>query len=213
MPLRGLEPRLDEQIEVIVKQRFDTVRPVTVERVETAWAAAAAVFCTRVQSRVDAIRSIAVTEFGAALRTVPVPAVAEEPDRFWYLFTRPELPDAPIWRALRLLLPHSVVRRRLITSAQHRLREALDKHAGRTRSDLARRLDATHRRFAPELTSFADTVIDDIHHATTQAADQQHDLADGELHLAERHTRIAAAITAARAACQPTDPTPAGNRP
>ncbi|MFZ2548422.1 MAG: dynamin family protein, partial [Candidatus Microthrix subdominans] len=133
-PLRRLEQALDAEVRSLVEARFDEVRPQAVARVEAAWGVASAEFAGRVQARADAIRAIAEETFGARLAPFPIPAVADEPDRFWYLFFRPELPDAPLWRALRLLLPHGWLRRRLIAAAQRRLVEELDKHAGRARS-------------------------------------------------------------------------------
>ena len=107
-PLRRLEQALDAEVRSLVEARFDEVRPQAVARVEAAWGVASAEFAGRVQARADAIRAIAEETFGARLAPFPIPAVADEPDRFWYLFFRPELPDAPLWRALRLLLPHGL---------------------------------------------------------------------------------------------------------
>ncbi|MBK6501488.1 MAG: hypothetical protein IPG03_03700 [Candidatus Microthrix sp.] len=72
------------------------------------------------------------------------------------------MPDAPLWRALRLLLPHGWLRRRLIAAAHRRLVEELDKHAGRARSTLSERLAGTHRRFVDELSGHVEALIADI---------------------------------------------------
>lgn len=196
--LRHLEARLDSEIETIVGERFDELRPQAAERISAAWGRAADEFTTKVQGRVDAIRLIATGEFGASLLPVSVPAVGEEPDRFWYYFFRPTLPDAPVLRALRLLLPHGFVRRRLLASACERLPQELDKHAGRARSDLSRRLEATHRRFAAELVAFVDSVVEEIEHALVAADVRRRHLGDRDLEMSERHRRISLAVSGAR---------------
>lgn len=161
---------------------------------------ASAEFAGRVQARADAIRAIAEETFGARLAPFPIPAVADEPDRFWYLFFRPELPDAPLWRALRLLLPHGWLRRRLIAAAHRRLVEELDKHAGRARSTLTERLAGTHRRFVDELSGHVEALIADIGRAT-QATRRQSTSAEARAAAdRQRQQRLSVALGAAYAA-------------
>jgi GTP-binding protein EngB required for normal cell division len=161
---------------------------------------ASAEFAGRVQARADAIRAIAEETFGARLAPFPIPAVADEPDRFWYLFFRPELPDAPLWRALRLLLPHGWLRRRLIAAAHRRLVEELDKHAGRARSTLSERLAGTHRRFVDELSGHVEALIADIGRAT-QATRRQSTSAEARAAAdRQRQQRLSVALGAAYAA-------------
>ena len=161
---------------------------------------ASAEFAGRVQARADAIRAIAEETFGARLAPFPIPAVADEPDRFWYLFFRPELPDAPLWRALRLLLPHGWLRRRLIAAAHRRLVEELDKHAGRARSTLNERLAGTHRRFVDELSGHVEALIADIGRAT-QATRRQSTSAEARAAAdRQRQQRLSVALGAAYAA-------------
>ena len=165
-----------------------------------AWGVASAEFAGRVQARADAIRAIAEETFGARLAPFPIPAVADEPDRFWYLFFRPELPDAPLWRALRLLLPHGWLRRRLIAAAHRRLVEELDKHAGRARSTLNERLAGTHRRFVDELSGHVEALIADIGRAT-QATRRQSTSAEARTAAdRQRQQRLSVALGAAYAA-------------
>lgn len=199
-PLRQLEGALDQEVQALVEARFDELRPQAVERVEKAWDIAANDFVGRVQARADAIRAIATETFGARLRPVPTPAVAEEPDRFWYLFFRPELPDAPLWRALRLLLPHPFVRHRLLTAAQRRLADELDKHAGRARSEISTRLAATHRRFVEAMTGHVEELIASIERATERARNHA-ETASGQALVGEHQSdQIHVAVARARAA-------------
>ena len=199
-PLRRLEQALDDEVRRLVEVRFDEVRPEAVARVEVAWGVASAEFAGRVQARADAIRAIAEETFGARLAPFPIPAVADEPDRFWYLFFRPELPDAPLWRALRLLLPHGWLRRRLIAAAHRRLVEELDKHAGRARSTLSERLAGTHRRFVDELSGHVEALIADIGRAT-QATRRQSTSAEARAAAdRQRQQRLSVALGAAYAA-------------
>lgn len=199
-PLRRLEQALDDEVRRLVEVRFDEVRPEAVARVEAAWGVASAEFAGRVQARADAIRAIAEETFGARLAPFPIPAVADEPDRFWYLFFRPELPDAPLWRALRLLLPHGWLRRRLIAAAHRRLVEELDKHAGRARSTLSERLAGTHRRFVDELSGHVEALIADIGRAT-QATRRQSTSAEARAAAdRQRQQRLSVALGAAYAA-------------
>ncbi len=199
-PLRRLEQALDDEVRRLVEVRFDEVRPEAVARVEVAWGVASAEFAGRVQARADAIRAIAEETFGARLAPFPIPAVADEPDRFWYLFFRPELPDAPLWRALRLLLPHGWLRRRLIAAAHRRLVEELDKHAGRARSTLNERLAGTHRRFVDELSGHVEALIADIGRAT-QATRRQSTSAEARTAAdRQRQQRLSVALGAAYAA-------------
>jgi hypothetical protein len=199
-PLRRLEQALDAEVRSLVEARFDEVRPEAVARVEAAWGVASAEFAGRVQARADAIRAIAEETFGARLAPFPIPAVADEPDRFWYLFFRPELPDAPLWRALRLLLPHGWLRRRLIGAAHRRLVEELDKHAGRARSSLTERLAGTHRRFVDELSGHVEALIADIGRATQSTRRQSTSAKARAAADRQRHQRLSDALGAARAA-------------
>lgn len=200
VPLRRLEEALDGEVRALVEARFDDLRPEAVARVENAWGAVASDFARRVQERADAIRAIAAETFGARLNPVPIPEVSEEPDRFWYLFFRPELPDAPLWRALRLLLPRGLVRRRLVDAARKQVAAEMDKHSGRARSELSDRLTATHRRFAREVTAHVESLIGDIGRAARRARGHAAAVGDQALLDDQRRQRRAAALAAARAA-------------
>ena len=63
------------------------------------------------------------------------PEVAEERERFFYLFLHVETTNEVFARAARRLVPPAVVRRRLLARARADLVREFDKHAGRARRD------------------------------------------------------------------------------
>jgi small GTP-binding protein len=142
-----LDSGLRQVIEACVRERFDPVRRDVEGDLETAWEAVAARFAGRVQARVDELVNVANELFDVHLPTAPVPTVTEQREHFSYLFVHVEGPSAIIGRALVTLLPAGTARRRAIRAAQRRLHEEFDKHAGRSRHDLAERLEETKRYF------------------------------------------------------------------
>ena len=140
-PMRALEITLDQEVETIVRTRFDAIRSEQETWCNSAWQSAADAFRARVQHRVDEVRAEAGRLFRVEFQPIPAPSIPEEHERFFYLFLHLEGPNAPIARVVRHLLPPQLVRRRLKQRALRRLTRDLDKHAGRVRVDLTQRLN------------------------------------------------------------------------
>ncbi|MHB1709847.1 MAG: dynamin family protein [Acidimicrobiales bacterium] len=153
LPFRQLDSGLRDAIELSVREGFEPVRRTAQQRVEASWGALAGRFGARVQERVDDLRTTANEIFDVHLPVVPVPAVGEQRQRFSYLFSHIESPNALIGHVLRLLLPTRRARRRVLRLAQRRLTEEFDKHAGRARYDIAERLSTAKERFVNDMTA------------------------------------------------------------
>lgn len=143
---RQLDAGLRDAIESCVRQRFETLRRDVQDQLEQAWQAAAARFAGRTQARVDELVNVANELFAVHLPDVAIPAVAAQPERFWYLFLNVGRSNAVIGRLLGLLLPSGIARGRALRRSERRLVEEFDKHAGRARHDLAERLAAAQRQ-------------------------------------------------------------------
>ena len=105
--------------------------------------------------------------------------MAEERERYFYLFLHVGSSTESINHLLRLLLPHSLLRRRLLRRAKTDLAQEFDKHAGRARWDISQRLDAVRRRFetamASELAGSVETIL-----AAASRAEQLRGVAEAE---------------------------------
>lgn len=163
-PRSELTDRLRDAIEAAVRHRFDRFRVEESQRAEDAWQQLARGFRDRTQERIDAVRAAAGDLFAVALPRVPIPAVAEQNERFFYLFLHIESLNAPIGRIVGRLVPPSIARRRAAAWARGELDREFDKHAGRVRWDLTQRLDAARQRFEAamreELAAAVDGILD-----------------------------------------------------
>lgn len=151
-----LEQALDDAVAGLVREHFERLRPSLLAEVEDAWQAAAADFRSRVEQRAGAVRRAAEDAFDRPLPPLGVPAVRAATDGFSYHLERLPRTGEGVARALRRLLPPTWQRRRLERRAQRRLASELDKHAGRLRADVARRLADAHEAFAATLAAYLD---------------------------------------------------------
>ena len=162
-PVTRLEEELRRAVESVVRESFEGFRQAEAERAEDTWRKLAERFRDRTQERVNAVRAAAADIFQVELPRLAVPEVAEERERYFYLFLHVGSSTESINRALRLLLPHTFLRRRLLHRAERALVEEFDKHAGRARWDITQRLDAVRRRFetimASELAGSVETIL------------------------------------------------------
>jgi small GTP-binding protein len=186
-PRRGLEDALRDTVEVLVREEFERVRQVQAVRAQEAWRAATAEFRARTQERLDAVRRAAEGIFELRLAELSVPEVAEEEERFFYLFLHLDTTMDTMARGLRRLLPARVVRRRLAQSARRQLVAELDKHAGRARWDLTQRLDAVRLRFEAAMRNQLDDVVEGVLAATERAKERRAELA-GDIVAGEEQT-------------------------
>jgi hypothetical protein len=174
-----LEDALRGTVESAVRQSFEGFRLAQAQRAEESWGRLAEGFRDRTQDRVNAVRAAAADIFQVELPHLALPQVAEERERFFYLFLSVGTSTESIDRLLRRLLPPPIVRRRLLERARRDLVGEFDKHAGRARWDLAQRLDAVRRRFevamAGELERSVATVL-----AATARAEELSFMAEAE---------------------------------
>ena len=146
LPRRQLDTGLRDAIEDCVRQRFDPIRREVQGELEGAWEVVAARFAGRVQARIDDLINVANQLFDVHLPKVTVPAVAEQQERFSYLFLHIEGSNAIVGRLLGSLVPSGIARRRASRLADRRLFDEFEKHAGRARHDLAERVAVTKRQ-------------------------------------------------------------------
>jgi hypothetical protein len=146
-PIRHLEESLRDAVERCVRDGFETFRRQETARLEDGWRRLAERFRLRTQQRVNAVRTTAADVFAIELPEITVPEVAEERERFFYLFVRVGSSGETVSRLASRLLPGRILRRRMLAAARAQLAAEFDKHAGRARWDLAQRLDAVRRRF------------------------------------------------------------------
>jgi small GTP-binding protein len=181
-PISRLEDVLRREVEALVRESFEQLRHAEAEKAETSWRALAERFHARTQARVDAVRAAAADIFQVELPPLAVPQVAEERERYFYLFLHVGTSTETIGRAVRLLLPRRAVRRRLLERARHDLARELDKHAGRARWDLAQRLDAVRRRFEAAMAAELGRSVSAILEAAARA-EERHAMAEAEREL------------------------------
>jgi hypothetical protein len=171
VPVHQLEYRLRQSIETAVRESFDEFREAEAAQAELSWRRLAEQFRDVAQARVNAVRTAAADIFQVTLPHVVIPEVAEETERYFYLFLHVGSSTEGFDRLVRRLLPARFVRRRLLQRARHDLAGEFDKHAGRARWDLTQRLEAVRRRFeaavSEELARSVATVLD----ATRRAED------------------------------------------
>lgn len=166
---RHLEDALHDEVERCVREGFEEVRHAEAEQADRAWSELARDFRSRTQGRIDAVRQAAADLFEVHLPEVAILAVAEERERFFYVFVHVEGLGSGLNRFLRLLLPGPLLRRRALANALHRLDEEFDKHAGRARWDLAQRLDQVRLRFEAAMRAEVEQAEQTILSAATRA--------------------------------------------
>lgn len=145
--LSQVEAALHRAVESAVRESFEGFRQAEAARAEEAWRDLASRARQRTQDRANAVRVAAAGIFDIQLPEVHIPEVAEEKERYFYIFLRVGSTTEGAQRLARRLLPARLQRRRLLDRARAELAAEFDKHAGRARWDLTQRLDAVYRRF------------------------------------------------------------------
>lgn len=173
-PTRQLERELRRTVEEAVQVGFEALRRSEEGQVTASWSKLANRFRSRTEERVNRVRAAAADLLAVALPEVAIPEMAEEQERFFYLFLHVEGSAESIVRAMRYLLPPSIVRRRLLLHARAELSAQFDKHAGRARWDISQRLDAVRRRFESAMTTELDHTIESILSAARRAEEMRH---------------------------------------
>lgn len=164
-----LEERLRQEVQAAVRGGFEEFRQAEAAKAEESWQRLAARFRDRAQERVNAVRSAAADIFQVHLPELTVPGVAEERERYFYLFIHVGSSTEAFSHLARRLLPGPVLRRRLLDQARANLAAEFDKHAGRARWDLTQRLEAVRRRFEMAMAAELERSIETIMAATKRA--------------------------------------------
>lgn len=187
-----LESELRAEVVRAVERDFEAFRRQEEGFAEQSWGDAAERARARVLIRLDSLRSRAAELFAVELPEVRLPALAEEEDRFFYLFVQVGSSTEPWGRLVRWLLPASVVRRRLLARSRRQLVDEFDKCAGRARHDLTSRLERVRSRFEAALAVEVDVTVDSIVRAAERAESLR------QLNIEERtaHEQRAAEVSA-----------------
>lgn len=165
---RALDRALDDALTAAVRQGFEPLRLHAEHSVDRGWAVLAERFARQTQERADRLREVASELFDVRLPPASVPSVARQRRRFSYLFLHVESPGTSLGRTLVASVPLEWGRRRSLERARQRLDRELDKHAGRARYDLARRLQEAQRDFVAVMSD----ELDEVEHAILDAADR-----------------------------------------
>lgn len=160
---------LDDEVERIVRTRFDAVLRHELVVVDEAWGEIAEQARKRVEVRVNTLRQQAADAFEATLPDIAAPPPSELAGSFSYHFVVLETPTDQIAGVLRLLLPTRVLRNQLVAAARRRLARDLDKHAGRARVDLVDRVTDVGRRLEAAYAREVDAVVAAVDAAADRA--------------------------------------------
>ena len=161
-PLNGIETRLDDAVDTIVRTELAAWQTAETDAIDLAWRDLATEAHLRASERIATVRAAATDLFSIELRPVAVPSVTDEPDTFWFLLTPPASMSDPYIHLGRALQPSKIRRHRSLERATRRLPDELDKHAGRLRHALAERLDTARSRFMTATSTALDEAINGI---------------------------------------------------
>jgi Dynamin family len=179
-PWRHLDEELRQAVEAAVREDFDRFRMAEASRVEEEWRRTADRFRARTEERVNTLRSLAAQLFEVPVPTVRIPELAEERERFFYLFFHVGTTTEGLSRLAGWLLPRRLYRRRMGERAKRHLADELDKHAGRARWDISQRLDAVRRRFEVEMLNEVDGTLAMVVEAAARAEELRRQAASDE---------------------------------
>ena len=171
----GLVDALRDEVRSTVQRSFDNFRREELKRVEDEWSQIAIGFRARTQQRMDDVHQLAAQLFEVPLPAPPIPEIAEQRQRFTYLFIEVGSVTEPLARLLFRLLPYSWARRVALQRAKRSLVDEFDKHAGRTRWDLAQRVEeagaTVEGAMSSELDRSISAVLDSAARARRMAED------------------------------------------
>ena len=196
---RALDRALDDAVDRAVTDGFDPLRHAVEETADEGWARSAEAFAGKLRQQVQSLRTAASALFEVHLPDAVLPTVAEQRERFSYLFLQVESPGSSLARAVRTVLPTERSRRAMLDRAHRRLVSELDKHAGRARFDVVQRLDTVSRRFVAAMTAELEETEASIIAAASSA---QHALESTESEQAAREAERARTMRLARQAEQ-----------
>jgi phenylpropionate dioxygenase-like ring-hydroxylating dioxygenase large terminal subunit len=196
---RALDRALDDAVDRAVTDAFDPLRHAVEETADEGWARSAEAFAGKLRQQVQSLRTAASALFEVHLPEAVLPTVAEQRERFSYLFLQVESPGSSLARAVRTVLPTERSRRAMLDRAHRRLVSELDKHAGRARFDVVQRLDTVSRRFVAAMTAELEETEASIIAAASSA---QHALESTESEQAAREAERARTMRLARQAEQ-----------
>ncbi len=196
---RALDRALDDAVDRAVTDAFDPLRHAVEETADEGWARSAEAFAGKLRQQVQSLRTAASALFEVHLPEAVLPTVAEQRERFSYLFLQVESPGSSLARAVRTVLPTERSRRAMLDRAHRRLVSELDKHAGRARFDVVQRLDTVSRRFVAAMTAELEETEASIIAAASSA---QHALESTESEQAAREAERARTMCLARQAEQ-----------
>lgn len=145
-PRARLAESLRSAVETAVRTSFEAFRRHEQDDIDDEWCKRAAAFRAATEQRVNSVRDAAAAIFEIPLPEVEIPTLADERERFFYLFLHLD-PFESVTRLFARLLPDRMARRHAARQAILDLSDEFDKHAGRARSDFVSRLDATRRHF------------------------------------------------------------------
>lgn len=172
LPTQALVSGADEGVEAAVREAFDVIHREVTEEAAERFDAMVQRFTERLRQQNDATHERVVATLGLALPAWPPVHLAEEPERFTYLFLHVGTTTEYYGALGRRLLPDRVRRRRSLAKAERAVADELDKHAGRARADFAARLDVAIDRLVASARAQVSAHVESVHRALAAVRDQ-----------------------------------------
>jgi hypothetical protein len=181
---RTLAERLDTWTERAVRDRFEQLADEYERRISDELAALRERYGERVDRILHELDNAAADVFGTrAGRRAPEVGL-RQPSRFTFKLHEVEREMLDQLASLAVAsIPGALGRRLVQRQAEERLRLLLDRHAGRLRSDLAARIEASVREYERELAFVVREAIASVAAAVERASHQQR---SGRLHISAR---------------------------
>jgi hypothetical protein len=177
VPVRHLEDELYRLVSEAIEEGFEELRKEETRLVDAAWHERAEQLRARTEARVNELRRLAADLFEVPLPPVSLGGVSEERERFFTLVMRVDAPGETFARLIAFILPRGLARHRATKRARRQLAHELEKHAGRARSDLARRLQEARLRFEKAMGAALEHTAESIAEAA-QRAETMHQRAE-----------------------------------
>lgn len=194
-PRDRLVEDLRDAVEEAVRSSFQAFRRAEPARVEERWERIAEAFRARTEQRVDGARQAAVSLFDVPLPHLVIPTLSDQTEHFSFLFLHVGSTTEDVSRALGRLLPSRLARRRALAKARDNLAIEFDRHAGRTRWDLAQRLDALRIDLETTMRAELDRSIDALGEAAKRAQEWHRSANDERRCRVDEARRIHAVAT------------------
>jgi ribosome biogenesis GTPase A len=180
---RELSAELEAWIDATVRADFERLAPRFEAAIADHLTELESRYAARVQRILEQVQEVAEDVFGARASDVLPETGLRVPSRFSFKLKDVEHALDMIVGFGRTVVPGALGRRLVVRNAEQRLLEMTDRHAGRLRSELARRVAEAAREYRRELAATVEDAIGAIRAAIDRATE---DRRQGEQHAEAR---------------------------